>query len=153
MCWELHGTLIEMVWKWFGHGLDRNKNGCTYTKNGKNDAPMEIKTSDFWWTPGHLLEVTPCADAVCPCARSQLSPGRSNPSWKKNKIGSAGDWKPFCLMFGWCKYSIHILHLCFHIVDLSEQNINESIVSISTEQDLTKSRNNFHTLLVLYLLI
>jgi hypothetical protein len=24
-------------------------------------------------------------------------------------------WKPFCLMFGWCKYSIHILHVCFHI--------------------------------------
>jgi hypothetical protein len=47
MAWELDGKLIEMAWKWFGHGFDRKKNGCTLTKNGKNDAPMEIKTSDF----------------------------------------------------------------------------------------------------------
>jgi len=24
-CWELDGTLIEMGWKWFGHGFERKK--------------------------------------------------------------------------------------------------------------------------------
>lgn len=60
--------------------------------------------------------------------------------------------------FVWCLDGVSIrfifyMYVFIYIVDLSEQNINESIVSISTEQYLTKSRNNFHTLLVLYLLL
>lgn len=138
----MDGKLIEMGWKWFGHGFDREKKGCTLRRNGKTYAPMEIKKFGFWWTRefigGHSVRGCSVPLRKKPTFSREVQSFRgktpmdqlATEKWDRTHPNVI--WKPFCLMFGWCKYSVHIVHVGFHIVNLLQQDIT----SIAPQPDL-----------------